>query len=346
MVTLKDIAKIAGVNYSTVSRSLNDSPEISIKTKERIKKIAEELGFEFNSHARSLSTKKTGTLGIIFDKTFDEENASFFFSKLLKAIRYGLEKESLDVILDFRTNPFTGKSNLKKLINARKIDGLIIVDAFLTKEDIAFINEKDVPVVFVHNKPPSHKKYKLDYVLTDHFAGGYLATKYLVQEGHKDIITFTHKKYNDEYSEFEERTKGFVKALEEEGFNCGESVIIRDEISFDYGRNKIRDLIKKKKKFTAVFAQTDLVALGIIRGIKEEGLKIPQDISVVGYDNIEFGRVSEPELSTINQPIGELVEEAVKILMKKLKKGYESQEINLVIEPELIIRNSVGRVKE
>ena len=105
-------------------------------------------------------------------------------------------------------------------------------------------------------------------------------------------------------------------------------------------------MIKKKKKFTAVFAQTDLVALGIIRGIKEEGLKIPQDISVVGYDNIEFGRVSEPELSTINQPIGELVEEAVKILMKKLKKGYESQEINLVIEPELIIRNSVGRVKE
>ena len=118
MVTIKDIAKIAGVSHSTVSRSLNDSSEISEKTKERIKKIAEELGFEFNNNARSLSTKKTGTIGIIFDKGFDQENASLFCSKLLKELRYSLERASFDAIIDFRANPFTGKNNMDNHLSA------------------------------------------------------------------------------------------------------------------------------------------------------------------------------------------------------------------------------------
>lgn len=344
MITIKDIAKIAGVNHSTVSRSLNDSPEISLKTKEKIKKIAEDLGFEFNNNARSLSTRKTGTIGIIFDKGFDQESATIFFSKLLKEFRYSLEKESLDVILDFRTNPFTGKNNIKKLINANKIDGFLIADEFLSEEDIQFITEKEVPTVFVHNMPPLHKKYKLDYVLTDHFNGGYLATRYLLDEGHKNIITFTHKKYDKEYSEFEERTKGYTKAMEENGIKVNKNMVYRDEISFDYGREKIKELIKKKKKFTAVFAQTDLLALGIIRGLQEEGLRVPEDISVMGYDNIEFGKFNKPELSTINQPTGRLAEEAVKLLIEKLKPNYEKKEKNIIIEPDLVIRNSVKKI--
>ena len=225
MVTIKDIAKIAGVSHSTVSRSLNDSSEISEKTKERIKKIAEELGFEFNNNARSLSTKKTGTIGIIFDKGFDQENASLFFSKLLKELRYSLERASFDAIIDFRANPFTGKNNIKKLINGNKIDGFIIVDEYIEEEDLKFIKEKKVPTVFVHNRPVYQKKYKQDYVMADHYKGGYLATQYLINMGHKQIITFTHKIYNKEYSEFEERTKGFVKAMEENNLKISEKEI-------------------------------------------------------------------------------------------------------------------------
>lgn len=343
MVTIKDIAKIAGVNYSTVSRSLNDRPEISLKTKEKIKKLAEELGFEFNNNARSLSTKKTGTIGIIFDKGFDNETASLFFSKLLKAFRYRLEKESLDIILDFRTNPFTGKNNIKKLINTNKIDGFLVADEFLTEDDIKFIIDKKIPTVFVHHRPLFYKEYKLDYVLTDHFQGGYLATKYLLDQGHKEIITFTHKIYEKEYSEFEERTKGYVKAMEEAGIKIKKSMILRDEISFEYGREAIKKLIKKNFKVTAVFAQTDLLALGIIRGIKEAGLRIPEDISVIGYDNIGFGQFSEPELSTINQPIEELVGIAVKILTEKLQGNENKKVENIIVEPNLILRNSVSR---
>lgn len=344
MITIKDIAKIAGVNHSTVSRSLNDSTEISSKTKERIKKIADDLGFEFNNNARSLSTKKTGTIGIIFDKGFDQETASIFFSKLLKEFRYSLEKESLDVILDFRMNPFTGKNNIRKLINANKIDGFVIVDEFLSEEDVKFITEKNVPTVFVHNRPPFHKKYKLDYVLTDHFAGGYLATRYLLDEGYREIITFTHKKYKKEYSEFEERTKGYVKAMEESGIKVTKNMIIRDEISFDYGRTKIKEMIKSGKKFTGIFAQTDLLALGIIRGLQEAGISVPEEVAVVGYDNIEFGKFNNPELSTINQPTGKLAEEAIKLLVEKLKVSYDKKEKSIIIEPDLVIRNSVKKM--
>lgn len=344
MVTIKDIAKIAGVSHSTVSRSLNDSSEISEKTKERIKKIAEELGFEFNNNARSLSTKKTGTIGIIFDKGFDQENASLFFSKLLKELRYSLERASFDAIIDFRANPFTGKNNIKKLINGNKIDGFIIVDEYIEEEDLKFIKEKKVPTVFVHNRPVYQKKYKLDYVMTDHYKGGYLATQYLINMGHKEIITFTHKIYNKEYSEFEERTKGFVKAMEENDLKISEKEIIRDEISFEYGREKIKELIKKKKKFTAVYAQTDLLALGIIRGLRELNIKVPEEVSVIGYDNIEFGKFSEPELTTINQPTAKLAEEAVKLLTEKFDKKYNEIERKIIIEPNLVLRNSIKKI--
>ncbi len=344
MVTIKDIAKIAGVSHSTVSRSLNDSSEISEKTKERIKKIAEELGFEFNNNARSLSTKKTGTIGIIFDKGFDQENASLFFSKLLKELRYSLERASFDAIIDFRANPFTGKNNIKKLINGNKIDGFIIVDEYIEEEDLKFIKEKKVPTVFVHNRPVYQKKYKLDYVMADHYKGGYLATQYLINMGHKQIITFTHKIYNKEYSEFEERTKGFVKAMEENNLKISEKEIIRDEISFEYGREKIKEIVKKKKKFTAVYAQTDLLALGIIRGLRELNIKVPEEVSVIGYDNIEFGKFSEPELTTINQPTAKLAEEAVKLLTEKFDKKYNEVERKIIVEPNLVLRNSIKKI--
>ena len=344
MITIKDIAKIAGVSHSTVSRSLNDSSEISVKTKDRIKKLAEEMGFEFNNNARSLSTKKTGTIGLIFDKGFDDENASFFFSRLLKELRYSLEKASFDVILDFRQNPFTGKNNIKKLINGNKIDGFIIADEYIEEEDLQFIKEKKVPTVFVHNRPQHQKKYKLDYVLTDHFKGGYMATEYLINQGHKEIITFTHKVYKKEYSEFEERTKGFLKAMSDNGHKVSEKEIYRDEISFEYGRKKIKELIKKGKKFTAIYAQTDLLALGIIRGLKETGIKVPEEVSIIGYDNIEFGKFSEPELSTIHQPTGKLAEEAVKLLIEKLSVNYAMIEKNIIIEPDLVIRNSTKEI--
>ena len=347
IVTIKDIAKIAGVSHSTVSRSLNDSSEISQKTKDKIKKIADELGFEFNNNARSLSTRKTGTIGVIFDNSFDQENSSLFFSKLLKEIRYSLEKEGLDMILDFRINPFNKKNNIKKLINTKKIDAFIIADEYLTDEDIKFILDKEIPSIFVHKKPCFDKKYSADFVLTDHFYGGYLATRFLIGQQHKNIITFTHKYFGKEYSEFEERTKGFLKAMEESNLLADESIVYREEISFAYGRSKIKELVRTGKEFTAVFAQTDLVALGVIRGLDEIGLKVPQDVSVIGYDNIEFSKFSNPELTTINQPVEKLAKKAVELLMNKLKR--KSKKISkvvgetIIIEPDLIIRNSVGR---
>lgn len=340
MVTIKDIAKIAGVSHSTVSRSLNDSSEISLATKEKVKAIAQELGFEFNNNARSLSTKKTGTIGLIFDKGFDNENASFFFSKLLKEIRYSLEKASLDIILDFRDNPFTGKNNIRKLINGKKIDGFIIADEYVAEEELKYIYEKKIPTILVHNLPTNYQKYDFGSVMTDHFNGGYIATEHLLKSGHKSIITFTHKIYKKEYSEFEERTEGFKKALNDYGVSFEKTMIYRDEISFDYGRRKIKELIRNNIKFTGVFAQTDLLALGIIRGIKEMKMRVPEDIAVIGYDNIEFGKFSEPELTTVNQPTEKLAEEAVNILVKSLNQEKATIEKNIIIKPNLIIRNS------
>src|SRR6056297_3602056 len=155
-VTIKDIARIAGVSHSTVSRSLNDSPLISEQTKKRIKKIAAELNFAFNASAQSLSTRRTGTIGIIYPELFDTFGNSLYLGLLVQGLRHGLEKASLDSIGSFPRNHFTGESNIHKLISRRKIDGMIVIHPEVPADVWSYIRNSGLPFVVLHLKPRSY----------------------------------------------------------------------------------------------------------------------------------------------------------------------------------------------
>ena len=184
-VTIRDIAKIAGVSHSTVSRSLNDNDMIPQNTRDRIKELAKELGFEYNYSARSLSTSKTGTIGLIFPLGFDDIAVGPFFNSMINGIRKQLAKTSYDTIIDFPENPFTEESNIKKLINRRKIDGLLLAVSNLDEEEWEFIIESKIPTVLLHFRPHSSVASEVEFVRTDQFMGGYLATEHLIRLGHK-----------------------------------------------------------------------------------------------------------------------------------------------------------------
>lgn len=342
-VTIKDIAKIAGVNPSTVSRSLNNSNLVSNDTKERIQKIAKEKGFKFNANARNLSTRKTDTIGIIFPEEYEEFSTGLYLGYLMNSIRRVLEKESLDNIVDFPKNRITGKSNIEQLIIKGKVDGLLLINSELTEREVDVIKKSKIPHVFLHSKPKNFSILGMDFIYTDHVVGGYLATKHLIDLGHKNIMTITTNEEGNE--EFGERTAGYRDALRKNNIIIDEGLIFKVDTNFRAGYNLIDEKLELLEHITAIFAQSDIVALGVIEKLKEVGKKIPEDISVVGYDDIKFGEYFSPKLTTIHQPRQKLAKIACERLVELINGKKKEEALQKILKPSLIIRESSGKIK-
>ena len=245
-VTISDIAKIAGVNKSTVSRSLNDSPLVAEATKLRIKKIAEDLNFEFNASARSLNTKRTDTIGIIYPEDVEEFEEGVYHTSLLTDIRSSFEKEGFDTIVTYPKNRFTGESNIKKLISRRKIDGFLLICSEIPQEDWDYIKKIDFPVVFLHYKPSERILNEASFISTDNFYGGRISAEYLVSLGHKKILCLVDVVKNVEYVE---RLEGYMSYFKSSGIPVDERFIVKGKISAEGGYRLVlenQDLLKEE----------------------------------------------------------------------------------------------------
>ncbi|SHE60008.1 transcriptional regulator, LacI family [Marinitoga hydrogenitolerans DSM 16785] len=328
MVTIKDIAKIAGVSPSTVSRSLNDYPNISQKTKEKIKKIAEELGFEFNEAARSLNKKKTNTIGVIIPQFFDDMRGEIFFANFLGKLIKEAQVRGYHVRIEYEIE----KKYIKKMIQSRSVDGLLLMNPEISKEDIEFILEKKFPYIFLHYLSENYIDTNVNYVRTDQEKGGYIATKYLIEKGSRKILTLSGLSIN---YEFIERTNGYKKAIEE--YKIDKEYILDIDVTFESAKKAIHKNKKLLKEIDAIFAQTDLMALGVIEALNELNIKIPEDISIIGFDNIQIGTYFKPRLTTIEQPIGKLARIGIKKLIELMEKNTN---VKKFIDPKLIIRES------
>ncbi len=342
-VTIKDIAKIAGVNFSTVSRSLNDSDLVAEETKKQIKEIAKNLGFEFNANARSLSTQKTGSIGVIYPESFEAFHVNLFYNSLHNQIRKTLEKAALDLIVAFPKNRFDGNSsNIERLVKSKKVDGLIIVSPLLDEIDKAalrLMKKQGIPFVFLHHYPSDPWLLEEANVFcTDHFIGGFKATDHLLQHGHTRIACITAEGGMDEFAS---RTKGYRAALEQHGLAFDEQLLFYGDQSFQAGYQTVLDNEATLRSVSALFAQNDLMALGAIQALKELKLSVPEDIAVVGYDDIELLPFFRPQLTTVHQPREQIAVLACESLIQ-LIKNEKTQKRNLVIKPPLIIRESCG----
>ncbi|KLO23038.1 LacI family transcriptional regulator [Marinitoga sp. 1197] len=328
MVTIKDIAKIAGVNPSTVSRSLNDYPNISKKTKEKIKKIAEELGFEFNEAARSLNKKKTNTIGVIIPQFFDDMRGEIFFANFLGKLIKEAQLRGYHVRIEYEIE----KNYIKKMIQSRSVDGLLLMNPDISKEDVEFILEKNIPYIFLHYLSENYINKDINFVRTDQQKGGYIATKYLIEKGYKDILTLSGLSINHE---FIERTNGYKKALKD--FDIKNEYILDIDVTFESAKKTIKKNKPLLKKVDAIFAQTDLMALGVIEALNELHINVPKDLAVIGFDNIQIGTYFKPRLTTIEQPIDKLAKIGIKKLIELMEKSFK---VRKFIEPKLIIRQS------
>ncbi|MDN5343275.1 MAG: LacI family transcriptional regulator [Oceanotoga sp.] len=326
-ITIKDIANKAGVSKATVSYVINNKPGVSEKIRNKILKIMKEMNYIPNAIARGLAGKKTHYIGLIIPDISD-----MFYADIIKGVEN--KTNSNNYLLNLVTT-HAEKAKEKQVIDLFTggiVDGVIIMAYHINEEYIKILKERNVPFVFIDYPFTTNSVYT---VTVDNFDGGYKATEYLIKAGCKKIAFL---KGSSVAWDSENRFKGYLKALNDYSIKIDDSIIKDANFRREEGYTKTLEILSNKD-IDGVFAANDQMALGAMKAIKEKNLNIPEDISVIGFDNIESSKFSEPTLSTVEQPLCKMGEKSVELLLELIdEKKPKSKKISL--KTELIKRKS------
>jgi LacI family transcriptional regulator len=335
-VTIKDIARELGISPSTVSRALKDHPDISVATKKAVNELADKLNYQPNIVALNLRQKKTNTIGVIIP-----EIVHFFFSTVISGIEDVAYTAGYNVILAQSNESYQREiTDMKALFNSR-VDGMLLsISRETTNFDhIESIISKGVPIVFydrMYNSPNSSK------VIVDDYAGAKEAVNHLISQGCKKIA---HINGSPNLIISIDRFRGYTEALEENKIETNEDLIVNCQSgTFEEGKRATHKLLSQKNIPDAIFAGNDPMAMGAMMAIKEKGLKIPQDVAIVGFSNWFFGELMDPSLTTVDQPGFEMGQEAARLLIRQIemkdKEDFDPQPETKILKTRLVIRNS------
>lgn len=330
IVTLKDIAKKVGYSVSIVSRALNNKSYVKDSTRELIVAVSREMGYYPNRAARSLVNHKTETIGI-FVASISEE----YYASIIKGLQFANQADYTLIFL----NSFQSQG-YEKFLN--RVDGLIIFSSQIKERNrICKLINREIPLVLVES---CLSDAKANCIWVNNVHGGYIATKHLIELGHTRIAHITG---NLKYQVLLDRLEGYKEALFKSNLLLWPELIITGNYSSEDGYWAMKQLLANEwaraRHFTAVFVANDQIAFGVLQGIYEAGLSVPGDISVVGYDDIEFSKYTNPPLTTVRQPGFKMGKKAMAILTLILKNRVAKNEgIKICLMPELIIRSTTN----
>jgi LacI family transcriptional regulator len=327
-ITLKMVAEKAEVSVNTASRAINNKPDISKETKKRILQIAKELGYIRNAAAVALRTKKTGTIGVVI-----ADNRNPFYAEVLNGIEEAAREKNYHIILANTQRDYRKEEEAINLLLAKRVDGLLITPVQDRDDDIKNLIDTNIPFVIVGR---DFKNIEVDAVYNDEVKGGFLATEYLIKKGHKRVALingFLHK------SPAKGRLEGYKKVLKKYGIPFDDALVTIGDIDVKDGYERTKQLLEKNLDFTAIFAYNDMMAFGAMQAVKEKGLRIPEDIGLVGYDDILFSSLISPSLSTIRLKKQELGAESVRLLLSRIN-GNRKKIKKVMLGVELQIRES------
>ncbi|MCP4180892.1 MAG: LacI family transcriptional regulator [bacterium] len=336
--TIKDIANLANVSVSTVSRVLNNKFDVSAKTRDRILKLMDEHGYNPNSIARGLVSRKIFTIGLIIPDISNQ-----FFAVLALCIENRAKEFGYSVIFYNTDNKNQNEKEAVKLMKSRVVDGVIVSFSKDAIEELITLN-KILPTVQIDRKIPG---IECSGVFIDNIKSAYNATKYLIELGHQRIAHFSG---NLNTLTGIDRLEGFKHAVKEAGFSKKNTLIIEGKYSVDSGKESMRKLLKLDFNPTAIFAASDLQAAGALYVAGRAGIKIPKELSIVGHDDIDLSYLVNPNITTMQQPIKLLGKLAMDLLINKIEKktsGIFSDDNNdIVLNTKLEIRGSTGRLQK
>ncbi|MDI6601498.1 MAG: LacI family DNA-binding transcriptional regulator [Thermoanaerobacteraceae bacterium] len=334
MATIKDVARKANVSITTVSRVINNKTEgVSEETRERILKVMQDLNYQPNRIARGLVTKRTNTLGLILP-----DIANPFFPEIARGVEDTANIYGYNVIL-CNTDDRTDKEELYiNVLKEKCVDGIVFTSSVNpVSEHIKQLMDYKMPFVLLD------RYMDIDHlpgVYSDGYDGMYQITRYLFEMGHRDIAYIGGPSLS---ATAKHRYEGFEYALREYGVGLDDVLIEEGNYKISGGKEAMARLVEKGMDFTAVACANDLMAVGAMEVLKDKGYRIPEDVSVTGFDDIQLSGLIEPKLTTVAQPCYEMGAVATRMLIKLIEgQALEEQEIKL--KPRLVIRNSVKRV--
>ena len=327
-ITLKMVAEKAGVSVNTASRAINNKPDINEETKKRILKVAQELGYVRNDTAVALRTKRTGTIGVII-----ADNRNPFYAEVLNGMEEAAREKNYHIILANTQRDYKKEEEAINLLLAKRVDGLLITPVQDKDDDIKNLIEANIPFVVVGR---DFENIEIDAIYNDEVKGGFLATEYLIKKGHKRIVLIDGFLYK---SPAKGRLEGYKRALNKYRISLDEPLISVGDINMENGHERTKQMLEKNLDFTAIFAYNDMMAFGAMQAVKEKGLRIPEDIGLVGYDDIPFSSLISPSLTTIRLKKQDLGVESVKLLLSRIN-GNRKKTKKVMLGVELQIRES------
>lgn len=334
MATQKDVAKLANVSFITVSRVINNRGNVKKETKLRVKKAIEELNYYPNSIAQGLNSNRSKTLAIQapLPVQVSIEGTSYYRRLLIGVEKYCITM-GYDVLISSQRN-VDNKLDLLKPFYKRKSDGLIIIAAKPTPEQVKQINDDKIPCVIIGDR---YNNMELNYIDTDNTKGITTATEYLIKNGHKKIA---YIKGNQNNQNAVDRFNGFLKSTKKSNLNITPEWIFDGDYTKECGASALNYFMSLKTPPTAVISSTDLMAIGFYEEAIKLGIKIPQDISIIGFDGHEVCTYTNPPLATMYQPLEEMGYAAAKILIDQIENGdYVAK--NIIFPVNLIPGGSV-----
>jgi len=331
-VTIYDIARELNISATTVSRGLQDHPTISKKTKKKILDLAEQMGYRSNHFARSLRNQKTNTFGIIVPRL-----NSHFMSSVIAGIETAANEQNFSLLI-----AQSSESSVKEAASARtmfdsRVDGLLVSLAVDTTELSHFDNffRKNIPVIFFDRVQQHESSVN---ILIDNRQAAYNATRHLIDQGCRRILHITAPTLQNVYKD---RLKGYKEALSEHKIKFREDYVLITDLSQEAGAQAAKTILKMKPLPDGIFVANDSCAVGCMLALKEQGIRIPQDIAFVGFNNDPVTKVIEPNLTTINYSGYEMGQVAARHLINHVRDvSFISSTNTIILRSELIVRAS------
>jgi LacI family transcriptional regulator len=334
--TIKDIAKLTGLGLATISSYLNGG-NVREENKKKIEAAIKELNFEINEVARGLKTNKTKTIGVVIPELNNK-----FCTDIITVMEDILRSKGYaTIVCDCRTNKDLEKRAVDFLYRKR-VDGIINMPVNSDGSHLQCFQKANIPIVLIDRKING---IDCDYVLVDNLTAVKNAVMKLIAVGHTRIGMIGGPE--DVYTA-QERMLGFKLALMEAGIIPEESLIEHGDYTINSGVRCIEKLIRNNKDLTAVFVANYEMTMGAVIGINELGVRIPDDISFIGFDNEEFARACKPKLTIVTQPTGEIGRNVAEIILKRIEKpaNYEAADYKIIkLQTELMVGNSVKKIK-
>lgn len=333
MATLKDIARLAGVSTSTVSHVINKSRFVSDEIAERVNNAAQQLNYAPSALARSLKMNRTKTIGMLVTTSTNP-----FFGEVVKGVERSCYHQGYNLIL---CNTEGDNQRMKASINTllqKRVDGLLLMCSTLEGERLdVFDRYPDIPIVVMDWGPIL---FASDKIQDNSLQGGYMAAKHLIECGHKEIGCITGPLIRHQA---QMRYEGYKRALAEAGIAINPDWIVESDFECEGGYQAFEKLYQRGKLPSALFVSNDMMAMGVIQAASQRGLRVPDDLSLIGYDDVHIAKFMTPALTTIHQPKYRLGKAAVDTLLYRLENPDTTAQV-VQLEPTLVVRNSVRKL--